>query len=346
MTSALVYPHPQPIGVGTAMTVAPGVVWVRMPLPFQLNHINLWLLEDGDGWTMVDTGLANDQTRALWESLFASALGGKPVTRLICTHFHPDHMGLAGWLTERWGIEMWTTQAEWAVGRMLSIDHTEAYIDGQVAFYRLCGMDDAHLKAVRERGNPYSGRVVPIPVQFHRVHDGDDIIIGGRAWRVITGTGHAVEHAALYCDALKILISGDQVLPRISPVVAVWPNEPMADPLGEFLRSLQRYRPLPADTLVLPSHNLPFTGLHTRLDELSHHHDQRLAETLDACAQPATAADVLKRLFTRELDIHQTLFAVGESLAHVHYLMAQGRITAARREDGVWLYRAVGQVSR
>jgi len=339
--SCLVYPHPHPIDVGTALTVAPGIVWLRMPLPFQLNHINLWLLEDGDGWTMVDTGLANDETRALWEKLFETTLAGKPITRLICTHFHPDHMGLASWLTERWGIEMWTTQGEWAVGRLLSVDHTAAFIDGQVEFYRRCGLSEDLLEVVRERGNVYADRVVPIPVAYHRIRDGQTITIGGRAWQVITGTGHAVEHAALYCAEAGVLISGDQVLPRISPVVAVWPSDPAADPLDDFLTSLDRFRPLPDSTFVLPSHGLPFSGLHVRLDELAHHHDQRLEKTLGFCAEPATAADVLRRLFTRELDAHQLLFAVGESLAHIHYLMAHGRIICDTRGDGVWMYRAV-----
>lgn len=339
MTS-LVYPHPQPIEVGTALTVAPGIVWVRMPLPFQLNHINLWLLDDGDGWTMVDTGLANDETRGLWERLFETSLDGKPVRRLICTHFHPDHMGLAGWLTERWGIELWTTQGEWAVGRLLSVDQTEAFVDGQVDFYRRSGLDEESLRVVRERGNVYAGRVVPIPVSYHRIRDGQSISIGGRDWQVITGTGHAVEHAALYCPEAGVLISGDQVLPRISPVVAVWPSDPAADPLDDFLTSLDRFRPLPDTTFVLPSHGLPFSGLHARLDELAHHHDQRLDRTLEFCAEPVTAADVLRRLFTRELDAHQLLFAVGESLSHIHYLMAHGRIVRETRSDGAWLYRA------
>ena len=339
--SSLVYPHPHPIDAGTALTVAPGIIWLRMPLPFQLNHINLWLLEDGDGWTMVDTGLANDETRALWEKLFETTLAGKPITRLICTHFHPDHMGLASWLTERWGIEMWTTQGEWAVGRLLSVDHTAAFIDGQVAFYRRSGLSEDLLEVVRERGNVYAERVVPIPVAYHRIRDGQTISIGGRAWQVITGTGHAVEHAALYCAEAGVLISGDQVLPRISPVVAVWPSDPAADPLDDFLTSLDRYRPLPDTTFVLPSHGLPFSGLHARLDELAHHHDQRLDKTLGFCAEPATAADVLRRLFTRDLDAHQLLFAVGESLAHIHYLMAHGRILCDTRADGVWMYRAV-----
>lgn len=340
--TALTYPFAAPPEPGTVTIVAPGILWVRMPLPFQLDHINLWLLEDGDGWTLVDTGLASDDTRQLWERLFADVLGGKPITRLICTHFHPDHMGLAGWFTRRWGIALWMTMDEWLFGRMLCVDQTQALVDAHVDFYRRAGFSAEHQALVAERGNIYRTRVVEHPPSIHRIQGGDEILIGDRRWRVMIGTGHAPEHACLYCAEAGVLISGDQILPKISPIVGVWPNEPDADPLGQFLSSLEQFRTLPQGILVLPSHGLPFRGLHARLRALDHHHDGRLDKTLSACAQPATGWQVQQALFTRPLDAHQTLFAASETIAHLNYLMGKGRVVRDTRDDGVWLYRQAG----
>lgn len=341
MSAKLAYPHPDLPEAATLKPVAPGIFWLRMPLPFQLDHINLWLLEDGDGWTLIDTGLGNDDTRALWQRIFDGGLGGRPIKRLICTHFHPDHMGLAGWFTERFGFPLWATQAEWLWGRMMAVDQTPALVEAHAQFYRRAGFAEEHQRTVAERGNIYRTRIVPVPPTFHRIVSGQEIGIGGRMWQVMVGTGHAPEHACLYCPEANVLISGDQILPRISPIVGVWPGEPEADPLGLYLGSIPQFRALPADVLVLPSHGLPFTGLHARLDELDHHHDARLDQTLAACAEPATAWDVQKQLFTRPLDVHQTIFAASETVAHLHYLVGKGRIVRDVRADEVWIYQKV-----
>lgn len=327
---------------GHIREVAPGVHWLRMPLPFKLDHINLWLLEDGDGWTVIDTGIARDEVKAAWEEIIARHFGRRPLKRVIVTHFHPDHMGLVGWLTGRFGVGLWASSGEWAFARMLSLDSDEAFKDTFHHFYHAAGFDDGLLEAVSERGNPYAARVSPIPVSYRRLRDGEAVDIGGRSWRVIVGAGHSPEHVCLFSDQLGVLISGDQILPRISPNVSVWPQEPEADPLALFLDSLDLFRPLPAGTLVLPSHDWPFVGLHRRLDELAHHHDGRLDETLAACAEPRTGVDVLERLFDRDLDRHQLFFAIGESLAHLHFLEGRGRIERSRRPDGVDLFTRAG----
>ena len=324
---------------GELREVAPGVHWLRMPLPFKLDHINLWLLEDDDGWTIVDTGIALDDVKEAWERIFATRFDGRPLKRVIVTHFHPDHMGLAGWLTERFGVPLWAPLAEWAFARMLSLDTGPGYAAGLRRFYAAAGFDEDMLAVIDRRGNSYSKRISTVPVALRRIRDSEAFPINGHDWRVIVGTGHAPEHACLFCADLGVLISGDQILPRISPNVSVWPQEPEADPLRLFLDSLTRFQPLPADTLVLPSHDWPFRGLHGRLDELAHHHDQRLEETLEICAEPRTGVEVLRRLFTRELDTHQLFFAAGESLAHLHHLMGQGRMDRTRRDDGVSLFR-------
>ncbi|MGC2857201.1 MBL fold metallo-hydrolase [Novispirillum sp. DQ9] len=323
--------------------VAPGVRWLRMPLPFALDHINLWVLDDGEGVVLVDTGVANDTTRALWDRVLAGPLAGRPVSRVICTHFHPDHMGLAGWLCPRLSAPLWATLGEWAYGSMLAHDATATFVDNQVAFYRGAGLDGAFLDEVRRRGNPYAARVVPMPPALRRIVDGERITIGGREWEVVVGRGHAPEHAALWCPALDLLISGDQVLPRISPNVSVWPQEPDADPLSLFMDSLAVFKArVPDSVLVLPSHGRPFRGLHARIDELLSHHDDRLADTLAACAEPMRAVDLVPVLFKRELDTHQTFFAVGEALSHLHRLVATGALAARRDEAGVVWFQKGG----
>ncbi len=338
--AALRFPHAAPPAPGTLTTVAPGVHWLRMPLPFALDHINLWLLEDGAGWTIVDSGLDTPITRELWERIFVEALDGKPVTRLIVTHFHPDHMGLAGWLTERWQIPLWVSETEWLWARMLTVDRDDAaFAEDQISFYRRAGLDETTIETFAARGNQYAQRVGPVPRAFHRIADNMTFEIGGRRWRVIVGRGHAPEHVCLHCAELDLFIAGDQVLPKISPNISVWPNEPDGNPLGRYLDSLETLRrEVPADVLVLPSHNLPFYGIDTRIDQLALHHAERLAELVAACRTPHTTMEIVPLLFRRKLDTQQLGFAIGEALAHLHYLVEAGRLTRGERADGVYLF--------
>jgi glyoxylase-like metal-dependent hydrolase (beta-lactamase superfamily II) len=337
--STLIHPFTEPPAAAQLMEVAPGVRWVRMPLPFALDHINLWVLDDGDGVVLVDTGLGNDATMVLWEEIFAGPLKGVKVNRLIATHFHPDHMGLAGWLCERLDVDLTAMMREWLFGRMLWLEDSADFVDNQLRYYTRIGLDAEQLEGVKERRNTYRSRIGMIPVRVVGIRHGDLLSIGGRSWRVIEGGGHSPEHACLYCEEAGLLISGDQVLPRISPIVGVWPQQPESEPLSLFLDALDRLRHLPADTLVLPSHGLPFKGLHTRIDDLKAHHAERLDRTLEACAAPATAVEVLKVLFKRPLDAHQLGFATGETLAHLHHLMKKGCVVRTLETDGVWRYR-------
>ena len=327
--------------VGQPREVAPGIHWLRMALPFALDHINLWLLEDGDGWTIVDTGINRDETKDAWEGVFANVFQGRPLKRVVVTHFHPDHMGLAGWLTEKFGVRMWAPLAEWTFARMMCLETDDNFHGINRPFYRKAGFSGERLAAMDARGNPYRKSVSPVPTSFVRIADGDNISINGRNWRVIVGRGHSPEHACLVCEDPRVMISGDQILPKISPNVSVWPNEPDGNPLRLFLDSLPRFKGVAADTLVLPSHNWAFTGIQERLNELAHHHDERLDETVVACAEPSTGVDVLGRLFKRQLDNHQLFFAIGETLAHLHYLQGVGRIARTTDADGVdWFHAA------
>lgn len=341
MSSALAYAFDAPPQIGKPFLVAPGVFWLRMPLPFQLDHINLWLLEDHDGWTLIDTGLNNQATRDIWQRIYTEELGGKPIVRVMATHFHPDHMGLAGMHCDHWGVSLWASLTGWLYSRTLCLDESEAMLEAHTRFYSRMGFDEDQMRTVRGRSMSYQERAGVPPAAVRRIRAGDEIDIGGRKWRTVLGEGHAPEHMSFFCEETGVLISGDQILPRISPAVGVWPQEPDADPLRLFLASLDNFRSLPENTLVLPSHGLPFRGLHYRLDQLARHHDLRLEDTLKACAQPTSSVELLQVLFRRPLDLHQMYFAVGESLAHLHYLMGQGKVSRATDPKGVDRFQAI-----
>jgi glyoxylase-like metal-dependent hydrolase (beta-lactamase superfamily II) len=335
----LVHPWPEPPEGGTSILVAPGIRWIRMPLPFALNHINLWLLDDEHGVTVVDTGVGLPPTRDLWEKLFAGELRDRPILRVLVTHFHPDHIGNAEWLARRFGVELWCPQAEWLMCQLAWQGMGGNDSEKRLGHYRRHGVPEEQVEAFRERGNHYRQLVPSAMPQFRAVREGDVVAIGARRWHAFTVLGHAPEHACLFCPEANVLISGDQVLPKITTNVSVWPDQPRGNPLRLYLDSLSRFRPLPEETLVLPSHGLPFVGLHRRLDHLRHHHEERLGETLDALVEPRTASDLVPVLFRRKLDTHQLGFAIGETLAHLHYLEAEGQAARFVGEDGIYRFR-------
>jgi glyoxylase-like metal-dependent hydrolase (beta-lactamase superfamily II) len=327
---------------GATLEVVPGVRWLRMPLPFALDHINLWLLRDRDeagreGWAIVDCGIANDPTRAAWERVFATELQGLPVLRVIVTHMHPDHIGLAHWLTERWGVRLWVSATDFNAARLASQSTTGFGGESAAAFMASHGLADPDsLEKVRKRSNYYASMVPQVPARFRRLMGGDTLRIGAHGWTCHAGYGHAPEHISLHCAALGVLISGDMVLPRISTNVSVIDLEPEANPLPLYLASIGRMLALPAETLVLPSHGKPFRGLHTRVGQLVAHHDERFADLMAACALvPQTAASLLPVLFRRPLDLHQTTFAMGESIAHLNALWLRGELKREAGADGV-----------
>jgi len=336
------------LDLGAAAGRSAGAVkWIRMGLPFALDHINLWLLRDEvggrSGWTVVDCCIAHDEARAQWERLFATQLEGLPVLRVIVTHMHPDHVGLAHWLCERWEAPLWISGTDYYAARVGSMSTTGFGGEGAARFFASHGLTDPEsVEKIRGRASYYPTLVPKVPPRFHRLHDGRTLRIGGRDWRCISGHGHAPEHIALHCEALGLLISGDMVLPRISTNVSVHDTEPESNPLQAFLDSIDKFRPLPADTLVLPSHGKPFVGLHERIRQLHEHHRDRLAEVLQACAAaPCSAADLLPVLFKRQLDLHQTTFAMGESVAHLHALWFAGQLQREFCADGVYRFTTV-----
>ncbi|MFV3075845.1 MBL fold metallo-hydrolase [Niveispirillum fermenti] len=326
--------------------VATGIRSIRLPLPFALNHINVWVLDDrtADGqpaWAVVDTGVSSRLCRSLWEGLLEGPLADRHVSRVVVTHFHPDHIGLADWLCQRFGAPLWMSQAEWLLARMLHLDKSESFAEAEREFYASMALDPAMLAGLVERVHAYSRAVPGVPARHRRLQGGKQVRIGDTDWQIITSGGHSPEHACLYDPADRVLIAGDMVLPRISPNVSVWPADPESDPLAEFLDGLSRLRTLPQDTLVLPSHGHPFRDLHGRIDELVRHHQERLNEAEAACRdQPRTVADITRLMFHRPLDVHQMTFAAGEALAHLNHLVNTGRVTRSRRDDGVLLFAA------
>jgi glyoxylase-like metal-dependent hydrolase (beta-lactamase superfamily II) len=322
------HPHEERVPLpGEAIPVAAGIWWIRMPLPFALDHINLWILEDGDGFTLVDTGFGVEATFELWEKHFAGVMAGRPVKNVVVTHYHPDHVGSAAWLVEKTGAPFWMTTAEYLSAHAAREDFGGFDRENTLALYVANGLPREVIPDAARKGKGYSRGVPGMPTRYRRMMHGDKLSIGGHDWEVITVFGHAPEHAALWCASKNVLISGDQVLPRITSNVAVWGNQPDGNPLEAFLTSLGRFVHLPADALVLPSHERVFIGLHTRIAQLHEHHERRLERLLEGCAQPITAFEALPLLFKRKLDEHQIAFAMGEAIAHLHYLLAQGLVS-------------------
>ena len=332
------YPHPRHPADGELTEVAPGILWLRMPLPFQLDHINLWLLRDGDGWAIVDTGFPEDHVRETWQAILKQLDG--PVTRLIVTHFHPDHLGLATWLMAETGAPLWMTTGEFLTAHAVWHEVGGHGARFMVEQFRQHGLDAERLAKFATRGSGYRRAVPSLPDHYHRLKAGDALSIGGRHWQLLIGHGHAPEHMALYCAELAVLISGDMLLPRISTNISVFAATPEADALRWYLDSLDTMaREIPAETLVLPSHGLPFAGVQERVADLHAHHDERLRALENSCDQaPKSAAELLDVLFNRQLDTHQTMFAMGEAIAHLNYLEQAGRLSRSIDTEGVIRY--------
>jgi glyoxylase-like metal-dependent hydrolase (beta-lactamase superfamily II) len=338
---ALRYPWESHPGQDQVVEVMPGILWVRLNLPFRLNHVNIYLLADGDGWTMVDSGFGNEESIAAWTALFEGPLAAVKITRLIVTHSHPDHVGLAGWIVERFGCPLYMSQVEYLQSVYFQTRGTDERRQAQALFFRRHGMDENLTDKLLGRGQDYLKRVSTLPPSYRRISHGDEISIGARRLKVITGGGHALDQVMLYCAADKLFLSADQVLSKISPNVSVWAVEPDQNSLGEYLASLARLTTtLPYDLLVLPGHGVPFYGLKTRIKQLADHHEDRCRLIADACRDtPKTSKDLVPVVFHKHvLDMHQMGFAAGELIAHVNYMLVEGRLTAAE-VDGVLRFR-------
>lgn len=339
-------PFPDPPAPGAAVEVAPGVLWLRVPLPNALNHVNIYALDDGDGWTVVDTGLNSSRTRALWHDIMTGPLGGRPVHRVVVTHHHPDHIGLAGWFQSVHGAELVTTRTAWLSARMLSLDVQDTPPEELLDFWRGAGMD-AEIYAARltERPLNFADILWPMPLGFTRIAEGDRITMGGRDWIVRIGNGHAPEQATFWSEDGALVLGADQLLGTISPNLGVYATEPLADPVGDWLESCTRLATHATDAqLVLPGHKLPFTGLPARLNQLIDNHHQALARLVPFLAEPRTAHDCFPLLYRRRIDAGLYGLAMVEALGHLNHLLHLQLVTRTRPDpQGAWLWQATAE---
>lgn len=336
------YPWADAPDHGAAIEVAPGVLWIRLPLPMALDHVNIYALDDGDSWTIVDTGIHSRRSVALWEQVLAGPLQGRPVSRVILTHHHPDHVGMAGWLLERFGAELVTTRTAWLMARMLILDVEERPTPQALAHWRAAGMDPAIYEA-RKAARPYNfaDTCHPLPVGYTRLKQGDSLRAGGRVWDVHIGNGHAPEHLTLWSRDDNLVIAGDQIIASISPNIGVYPTEPNADPVSDWLEACGRFAELAHEShLVLAGHKLPFTGLPVRMRQLIENHHGALDRLRAHLATPRTAAECFAPLFKRRIDEGTYGLALVESVAHLNHLLHAGEVTRSRSADGAWLWQA------
>lgn len=327
---------------GGMMEITPRIQWIRMALPFSLKFINVWLIEDDDGWTIVDTGMPLKETRDAWKVILDPRVTpDKPLKRVIVTHMHPDHVGCAGWLCFKYGAELWMSRLEYTTCRMLISDTGREAPEAGVSFYRKAGWNEAALDHYRSRFGGFGRGVSKMPDSFFRLSDGDTFEMGGETWEVITGNGHSPEHACLFCPAQNIVISGDQLLPRISSNVSVHPTEPAANPLLDWMSSCEKLiERLPEDVLALPAHNEPFRGAHKRLRHLIDGHEVALARLKQRLAErPRQVLDTFVAIFGRKIALDEQGMATGEALAHLNCLIYRGEVKAEPGPDGVTLYR-------
>lgn len=340
----LSYPFEKPVP-GGSLDVASGVIWLRMPLPIALDHINLWAVQDEGGWAIVDTGMRNEPSTTAWRRWWAEAAGRGTITRVFVTHMHPDHIGLSGWITRKFNCQLWMTRLEYLTCRVLVSDTGREAPSSGVAFYRRAGWSEMALETYRTRFGNFGKYIHPLPDSYRRISDGERLRIGAHEWEVIVGSGHSPEHACFYCRDLKLLISGDQVLPRISSNVSVYPTEPTGDPMRDWLESLVAIRRrVPDDVLVLPAHNEPFRGLHARLDYLLQSQERSLRRLLSQLAQPCRVVDVFATLFGRDIgegDTNLLSMATGEALACLNHLVGRGEARCDLDDEGVAWYRAL-----
>ena len=341
------FPNKDTPETGQAIEIASDILWMRLPLPMALDHVNIYAIREKtdkfDGWTLIDTGFDTKKSRSIWEELLKGPLLNLPIKRVIVTHHHPDHIGLAGWFQSRYESEIWASRTTWLFARMMTLDRNEKLSKETLNFYKSAGMDEEILEQ-RSKSAPFnfSDVVAPIPLGFRRLQQDETVKIGERSWKIHMGNGHSPEHSTLWSLEGDIVIAGDQILPSISPNLGVYATEPEADPVGEWLESCERLL-LEAnnDQLVLPGHKLPFYGLPNRLEQLIENHHEALNRLLNFLITPKTAAECFEPLFRRKINSGEYGLALVESVGHLNHLLKEKKITREKTNDGVWLWKKI-----
>ncbi len=342
INDTLDYPYSKRPPNGEVLEVSPNLYWLRMPLPIALNHINLWLLEGKNGWTIIDSGMANDESKDIWINLFETIFKGKALEDLLITHMHLDHSGLAGWLSDYWEVDPHFTEKEYQETQLLSkgIEKSQEFI--ALDFYKSCGYDDASIKRYLERVTYRKTLVTPINRNYKKIKNNEIITLGDNEWEVVIANGHSPEHACLYSKENNIFICGDVILPRITPNISVRPFHADSNPLDDWINSLKNIKKrIPDDALILPSHGYPYYGAHKRIDSIIEDHMEKLESLYAFCNQSKNVIEVFPALFANKINENALILAVGESLAHLNYLIGEGRMEMKKNNDGINYYKSI-----
>jgi len=328
---------------GVVTEMADGVFWLRMTLPMAgLDHINLYFLRDGDEFVVVDTGLGWKDAMDIWEQVFKEHMGGAKVNRVLCTHMHPDHAGLVGWMCRKFNAPLLMTMGEYFLCRLMAADTGNPAPEEGITFYKRAGFTDEQIENYKSRFGGFGKAISALPNGYQRIRENDTLKIDGNDWQVLIGSGHSPEHACLYNADLKIMISGDQILPNISSNVSVWPTEPDGNPLEDWIRSCHKLRDaVPKDALVLPAHGIPFRGADIRLNRLIDQHESGLERLHKFCFEPKRSTEVYSMLFRRKINDGNRLMAVGESIAHLNCLVKRGQMVRTMNADGHYIYHSI-----
>jgi glyoxylase-like metal-dependent hydrolase (beta-lactamase superfamily II) len=335
------FPWPEAPGPGEIIEVAEGVLWARIGLPNRLNHVNIYLLDDGDAWTVIDTGFRNKMCLEHWDLLRAGPLKGRRLWRVVGTHHHPDHIGLVGRMMREDGVEFWTTRTAYILARMLQLDHHEHHPPEQIAHWKRGGTPP-HLVEEFSRETPFnfSRTVDPLPLGYRRIVEGEVIRMGGRDWDVRMGDGHAPEHATFWSRDDDLVIVGDQAIPGISSNLGVQPTEPEADPVGDWLESCERLlRHAREEHVALPGHKPVFTGLPLRFEQLISNHHTAIDRLRGHLTDWRTAVECFVPIFGREIGPPVYGLAMNEALGHLNHMHRTGEAERETGADGAWRFR-------
>ncbi|HEX2728664.1 MAG TPA: MBL fold metallo-hydrolase [Rubrobacteraceae bacterium] len=320
--------------IGEVERVFEGMYQLKLPVPFPLKFIASYLVEGGGGWTIIDPGFDYPPAREAWE---AGAAGlslnlDRDVERIVVTHLHPDHIGLARWLEERSGAQVWMLEGE--IENARHVWDPARGSEGFVRFLISNGMDPETAESTA--GTTRLG--IRLPERLIPLRQGDTFDLGDGEVRVVHTPGHSDFHFVLHDERRRLLFAGDHLLLKITPNIGLW-TYTAPRPLERYLASLSGLQGLGVE-LVFPGHGPLFHDLDGRIDELILHHEDRLAVMHSSFdGEPATPFEVARRVFPDDLTDHQLRFALAETLAHLEHLMDEDR--AERLEGDPVRYRAV-----